>query len=120
MTNFFYYFAYGSNLLKDRIRVQIKGAEYECNGVLNDFKLSFVHNSERWRGALATIKESGGSEMLFQVWGCVWRVPHEFALELDKQEIGYHRLEAITAIEDNGYKGRVEVDIDAIKHLNSV
>ncbi|ETN72041.1 hypothetical protein NECAME_19044, partial [Necator americanus] len=26
------------------------------------------------------------------VQGCVWRVPEEFAEELDRQEAGYHRL----------------------------
>ncbi|KAK5982149.1 Cyclin N-terminal domain-containing protein [Trichostrongylus colubriformis] len=89
MTRFFYYFAYGSNLLKDRIRVQIKGAEYECNGVLKNFKLEFVASPySRWRGGIATIKETPGAE----VHGCVWRVPHEFAAELDLQESGYHRL----------------------------
>ncbi|VDL79600.1 unnamed protein product [Nippostrongylus brasiliensis] len=42
MTKHFYYFAYGSNLLKERIQVQVHG--------------------------------------------CVWRVPEEFASELDAQE----------------------------------
>ncbi|KAK6037986.1 AIG2-like family protein [Cooperia oncophora] len=163
MTRFFYYFAYGSNLLKDRIRVQIKGAEYECNGVLKNFKLNFVGSSySRWHGGIATITEKPGAE----VHGCVWRVPEEFAGELDLQESGYHRL--IVPVEcadaliecrtyqysntraslappsptlqnrdrggshrtfpariirlkempDNGYKGRVEVDVDVIRHLN--
>ncbi|PIO62510.1 hypothetical protein TELCIR_15930 [Teladorsagia circumcincta] len=102
------------------------------------------------------------------VHGCVWRVPDEFAGELDLQESGYHRLnvpvqcadkiiecrtyqysnstappappsphyktvivagaiehslpesyiKGLKEIPDNGYKGRVAVDIDVIKHLN--
>ncbi|VDM56717.1 unnamed protein product [Angiostrongylus costaricensis] len=93
MTRFFYYFAYGSNLLKERIRVQytyrqIKGAEFERSGVLKNYELDFVANSTRWHGGLATIKEKSGAE----VYGCVWRVPEEFADELDLQEKGYHRL----------------------------
>ncbi|VDK52637.1 unnamed protein product, partial [Cylicostephanus goldi] len=88
MTRFFYYFAYGSNLLKERIRVQIKGAEYECNGILKDYVVDFVSNGIRWHGALATIKYKQGSE----VHGCVWRVPEDFADELDLQEARYHRL----------------------------
>ncbi|EPB70909.1 hypothetical protein ANCCEY_09989 [Ancylostoma ceylanicum] len=143
---------------------QIKGAEYECNGVLRNYKLDFVATSKRWHGGLATIKEKCGSV----VHGCVWRVPEELAEELDRQEAGYHRLtvpiecsdcmiecrtyqysdkkarseppsphyktvilagavenslpssyiKGLAAFPDNGYKGRVEVDIEVIKHLN--
>ncbi|KJH45832.1 AIG2-like family protein [Dictyocaulus viviparus] len=164
MMNFFHYFAYGSNLLKERIQVQIKGAEYVNNGVLKDYELDFVAYSKRWHGGLATIKKMPGSE----VHGCVWYVPEEFAEELDRQETGYHRLtvsiqcdnglmecrtyqysdskalslapsphyktvivagavehslpssyiKTLVDMADNGYKGRVEVDIDVIKHLN--
>ncbi|WKX95590.1 hypothetical protein Q1695_012222 [Nippostrongylus brasiliensis] len=88
MTKHFYYFAYGSNLLKERIQVQIKGAEFECCGMLKHYVLDFVATSKRWHGGLATIKEKKGAE----VHGCVWRVPEEFASELDAQEAGYHRL----------------------------
>lgn len=132
--------------------------------MLKNYKLDFVASSKRWHGGLATIKEKHGAE----VHGCVWRVPEEFADELDKQEAGYHRLTVpiecsdglvecrtyqfsdtkassqppsphyrtvilagaiehslspayiknLAGIPDNGYKGRVEVDIDAIRHLN--
>uniref|UniRef100_A0A915EFB7 Protein arginine N-methyltransferase domain-containing protein n=1 Tax=Ditylenchus dipsaci TaxID=166011 RepID=A0A915EFB7_9BILA len=41
-SNFFYYFAFGSNLLKERINVQIKGAVFETVGVLKDFQLCFL------------------------------------------------------------------------------
>ncbi|KAK6041592.1 hypothetical protein COOONC_20902 [Cooperia oncophora] len=108
-----------------------------------------------------------------RVHGCVWRVPEEFAGELDLQESGYHRLivpvecadaliecrtyqysntraslappsphyktvivagaiehslpesyvkstamYSLKEMPDNGYKGRVEVDVDVIRHLN--
>lgn len=42
-------------------------------------------------GATASIEPKVGS----YVWGCVWRVPHSFAEELDLQESGYHRLTGI-------------------------
>ncbi|CAI5442274.1 unnamed protein product [Caenorhabditis angaria] len=88
METFFWYFAYGSNLLAERIHHRQKGAEYFCNGKLENFALRFVHNSSRWQGALATVIETPGND----VWGCVWKIPKEYSESLDKQESGYHRL----------------------------
>ncbi|CAB3405584.1 unnamed protein product [Caenorhabditis bovis] len=85
---FFYYFSFGSNLLGDRIRYMQKGAEYFCNGKLDGYRLDFVHDSQRWKGALATILQDPSQH----VWGCVWRIPNEFSDSLDEQEFGYHRL----------------------------
>lgn len=67
---------------------QQKGAEYECNGRLDNFRLEFANYSARWQGALATLVESPGKE----VWGCVWKMPNEYSDSLDEQEKGYHRL----------------------------
>ncbi|KAI1718380.1 AIG2-like family domain-containing protein [Ditylenchus destructor] len=89
LDNYFYYFAYGSNLLKERIHVQIKGAVFETIGKLNHYELVFFDTSLRWCGAIGSIEEKPGNEM----WGCVWKVPNEFAAELDLQEIFYHRLD---------------------------
>ncbi|CAI2343921.1 unnamed protein product [Caenorhabditis sp. 36 PRJEB53466] len=86
--SFFWYFAYGSNLLAERIRYRQKGAEYECNGKLDNFRLEFANYSRRWQGALATVIEEPGKE----VWGCVWKMPMEYSDSLDEQEGGYHRL----------------------------
>ncbi|EGT46118.1 hypothetical protein CAEBREN_30564 [Caenorhabditis brenneri] len=85
---FFYYFAFGSNLLGDRIRYKQKGAQYDCNGRLDNFRLEFANHSSRWQGALATVIEENGKE----VWGCVWKMPNEYSDSLDEQEKGYHRL----------------------------
>uniref|UniRef100_A0AC34FH12 Gamma-glutamylcyclotransferase n=1 Tax=Panagrolaimus sp. ES5 TaxID=591445 RepID=A0AC34FH12_9BILA len=148
--DFFYYFAYGSNLLKERIQVQIDGARYEVNGHLPDYELAFVD----------------------------FGVPNSFALELDAQEINYSRInvtvevpsqknedgtmrkivcrtyritdpnrktqqpsphykhvivsgaiehhlpeyyiEKLKQIQDNGFKGRVELDLEAIRELNEL
>uniref|UniRef100_A0AC34QP05 Gamma-glutamylcyclotransferase n=1 Tax=Panagrolaimus sp. JU765 TaxID=591449 RepID=A0AC34QP05_9BILA len=172
LDDFFWYFAFGSNLLKERIRVQIKGAQFEAVGHLRNFELAFFDYGDRWKGAPASIEQKNGSE----VWGCVWRVPNSFAKELDKQELGYHRLNVtveipsqldedgrirkvvcrtyqlsnpnralqkpsphykhvivsgaiehelpdhyineLKAIPDNGYKGRVALDLSVIHHLN--
>lgn len=86
---FFYYFAYGSNLLKERLDVQIKDAVFECVGCLSNYELCFYDHSSRWQGALASIEEQNGGE----VWGCIWRVSNSFARELDLQENVYKRLQ---------------------------
>lgn len=52
--DFFWYFAFGSNLLRERIQVQIDGARFEVNGHLPDYELRFVDFGMRWRGAPAT------------------------------------------------------------------
>ncbi|KAI6196734.1 hypothetical protein M3Y94_01144000 [Aphelenchoides besseyi] len=88
LTDFFFYFAFGSNLLTERIRVQIKGAQLEECGVLKNYTLKFFDYGSRWKGAVASIEEQEDQE----VHGCVWRVPNSFAAELDLQESGYHRL----------------------------
>uniref|UniRef100_A0A914D367 gamma-glutamylcyclotransferase n=1 Tax=Acrobeloides nanus TaxID=290746 RepID=A0A914D367_9BILA len=53
---FFYYFGYGSNLLKERIHVQIKEAVFESTGVLSCHELTFYDSSRRWFGAIASIE----------------------------------------------------------------
>ena len=168
----FLYFAYGSNLLEERIHVQVKGAVFLSIGLLPSYELCFFDQSRRWQGALASVEEKVGSH----VWGCVWQVPNSFAAELDMQEAGYHRLqvditlppsspsvlgqkvlrcrtyqysyqnralappsphykhvillgaiehqlpsdyvEQLREIPTNGYKGSVELNLNAIKHLN--
>lgn len=87
----FHYFAFGSNLCSERIHVQIKGSVFVGTGRLKDYTLCFFDYGSRWRGAAASIEVMEGGE----VWGCVWKVPHHFADELDLQEADYHRLEGI-------------------------
>ncbi|KAK0395576.1 hypothetical protein QR680_001340 [Steinernema hermaphroditum] len=96
--DFFHYFAFGSNLLDERIKVQIKGAEFESTGVLDGYRLEFFDEGKRWRGAVASITADPNSH----VWGCVWRVPNSFAAELDKQESGYHRLNVTVKMSSSG------------------
>nr|CAD2181521.1 unnamed protein product [Meloidogyne enterolobii] len=86
---YFFYFSYGSNLLKERIHVGVPGADFISVGVLNNFDLFFFDDSKRWKGALASIEPKDGS----RVFGCIWRVPYSLLNALDRQEIGYHRLE---------------------------
>ncbi|EFO19947.1 hypothetical protein LOAG_08543 [Loa loa] len=88
-TDNFYYFAYGSNLLDERIHLQIKCAKYVSTGLLSNYRLEFYDHGLKWMGAIASVELSKGDE----VWGCVWHIPWSFSDELDMQENGYHRLD---------------------------
>ncbi|CAJ0585474.1 unnamed protein product, partial [Mesorhabditis spiculigera] len=160
---FFYYFAFGSNLLQERIRIMNKGAVFHHIGLLEGYRLTFVEYGKRWKGGVASVIQSAEDH----VWGCVWKVPEEFSTTLDIQEAGYHRLEVpvlsdgetitcrtyqysgdhehfhapsphyktvivtgakehslpsdylkkLETMPDNGFVGRVDVEVEAIKHM---
>lgn len=78
----FHYFGYGSNLLKQRIRLSNKSAEFVSAGLLKDHRLGFVAHSSRWNGGVATIYPAGGTD----VWGAVWTLKKEDQQSLDDQE----------------------------------
>ncbi|XP_003406972.1 gamma-glutamylcyclotransferase [Loxodonta africana] len=82
----FLYFAYGSNLLTERIHLQNPSATFCCVARLQDFKLDFGNpqgkQSPTWHGGIATIFQSPGDE----VWGVIWKVNKSNLSSLDKQE----------------------------------
>nr|XP_021503746.1 gamma-glutamylcyclotransferase isoform X1 [Meriones unguiculatus] len=95
----FLYFAYGSNLLTERIHLRNPSAVFCCVArlqvsarcardwrVSQDFKLDFGNfqgkTSERWHGGIATIFQSPGDE----VWGVVWKMNKSNISSLDEQE----------------------------------
>jgi gamma-glutamylcyclotransferase len=89
MSSFFYYFAFGSNLLTKRIHVQNKSAVRVSNGILKNFKLEFGDFdldkrifSPIWQGSPATIIQEQDSH----VCGVVWKINNEDLKSLDKQE----------------------------------
>ncbi|CAG0878929.1 unnamed protein product [Darwinula stevensoni] len=82
MTKTFSYFAYGSNLLTDRIKLNNPSAKLKTIGRVSDYALAFDYYSRRWQGAAATIVPSEGSE----VWGVVWELSEHDKRTLDKQE----------------------------------
>ncbi|XP_071784751.1 uncharacterized protein [Asterias amurensis] len=100
----FLYFAYGSNLLRERLLKANPSAKFVAVAKLMNYKLQFCgrHNwtlsSSRWKGGVGNIAESAGD----CVWGVVWKL-HESDLEsLDDQE-GVHldiyrRLESLKVI----------------------
>ncbi|XP_056596814.1 gamma-glutamylcyclotransferase a [Triplophysa dalaica] len=85
-TGFFMYYAYGSNLLKERLQLNNPSAVFHCIGKIKDYRLNFGLWGDTtnctWHGGVATIEESDGEE----VWGVVWRLDNENLSTLDKQE----------------------------------
>jgi len=86
MFGVFHYFGYGSNLLHQRILLQNPTAQFVSIGKVDNFKLDFDYESERWKGAAATIKECPGK----CVWGVVWRMNVSDRDNIDDQE-GVHK-----------------------------
>ncbi|XP_068590655.1 gamma-glutamylcyclotransferase isoform X1 [Cebidichthys violaceus] len=82
----FLYFAYGSNLLKERLQLKNPSAKVHCVASLKDYRLVFGNYkglaSDRWHGGVATIEHSPGDE----VWGVVWRMSMSDLESLDGQE----------------------------------
>ncbi|KAL6262422.1 hypothetical protein P5V15_007508 [Pogonomyrmex californicus] len=82
MSNTFLYFAYGSNLLAKRIRLNNPTAIVKDIGYIKNFRLDFQRYSQRWRGTSATIVETENSV----VWGVVWEINKCNLSTLDCQE----------------------------------
>ncbi|OPJ82077.1 gamma-glutamylcyclotransferase [Patagioenas fasciata monilis] len=82
----FLYYAYGSNLLRERLLLSSPSAALCAVARLQDFKLEFGHHQGRtssvWHGGTATIVQSPGDE----VWGIVWKMNTSNLSSLDKQE----------------------------------
>lgn len=82
----FLYFAYGSNLLKERIQLTNPSAVIHGAAKLLDYKLVFGNfkglASDRWHGGVATVETCLGEE----VWGVVWRLNISDLASLDSQE----------------------------------
>lgn len=66
----FLYFAFGSNLLEERLHLSCPSAARLSAARLPGYALTFNYNSLRWRGHAATIKE----EQQGATWGCIWSI----------------------------------------------
>ncbi|KAK5925922.1 gamma-glutamylcyclotransferase-like [Pseudochaenichthys georgianus] len=89
-TGRFMYFAFGSNLLKERLQLANPTAIFCTTGRLKDYKLNFGYMYEKyvdnsWHGGVATIEPCRGAE----VWGVIWTLSNKNLPSLDKQE-GVH------------------------------
>ncbi|XP_002737048.1 gamma-glutamylcyclotransferase-like [Saccoglossus kowalevskii] len=92
MSSTFRYFAYGSNLLKERIHINNPSAEFIGVALLKNYKLAFGNckrvlqhhksNSHWGDGGVATILKSEGDN----VWGSVWKINMDHMAALDSQE----------------------------------
>lgn len=82
----FYYFAYGSNMLKQRIVLNNPSAKYVGIGKLSDYVLKFCCCNEKsvWgaNSGTATIIPQTGEH----VYGAVWTLDNCDLASLDKQE----------------------------------
>ncbi|KAM9387477.1 gamma-glutamylcyclotransferase [Phaethornis superciliosus] len=85
-SSWFLYYAYGSNLLRERLLLSNPSAVLCALARLQDFKLEFGHHQGKknsvWHGGTATIAQSPGDE----VWGIVWKMSTSNLSSLDKQE----------------------------------
>merc|ERR1719228_2719331 len=78
----FLYFAYGSNMLTERIKINNPSARFQGLAKLKGHKLDFNHLSKKWGGAVVTIEE----EHTREIWGVLWQLSKTDLPRLDKQE----------------------------------
>uniref|UniRef100_A0A3B5AHC8 Gamma-glutamylcyclotransferase-like n=2 Tax=Stegastes partitus TaxID=144197 RepID=A0A3B5AHC8_9TELE len=85
-TGRFMYFAFGSNLLRERLQLANPSAVFRTTGRLKDYMLNFglweKHVDNAWHGGVATIEFCPGAE----VWGVIWTLSNENLTSLDNQE----------------------------------
>lgn len=82
MSDPFYYFAYGSNLLLAEIRRSCPSAARKCVVKLPDYVLTFPRKSINRKCGVASIEPRQGSE----VWGGVYEIPGSERQELEARE----------------------------------
>ncbi|XP_049606836.1 gamma-glutamylcyclotransferase [Syngnathus scovelli] len=101
----FAYFAFGSNMLKERLCLENPSATFLDIGRLKDYRLDFGLWAESvassWHGGVATIRQSPGSE----VWGVIWTIRRDQLDNLDYQE-GIHE----------GLYSPLEVTVESSNH----
>eukprot|EP00105_Crassostrea_gigas_P010485 XP_011425776.1 PREDICTED: gamma-glutamylcyclotransferase [Crassostrea gigas] len=98
---YFMYFAYGSNLLRQRLTLQNPSAQFQAIGKLQNYRLNFKSPSDpsrsRWRGGAATIEPHSGGV----VWGVVWKLNETDKESLDRQESVYDPIFVDVITPDN-------------------
>ena len=102
MDSAYYYFSFGSNMLKERIQINDPNAKpyaaakldvslkvikicihaffNKMSSSFKGYRLDFNYRSLRWQGAVATIVQSPGSHL----WGVVWIKDNDTIAALDQ------------------------------------
>jgi len=92
-----YYFAYASNLSKQRMQGLCPDSIPKFVATLPNYQVIFCGWSREWRGGKATIKSFRGEK----VRGAIYEVGDACLRKLDKSEAGYERLPVTVYDEDN-------------------
>ncbi|MCY4642760.1 MAG: gamma-glutamylcyclotransferase [Gammaproteobacteria bacterium] len=81
------YFAYGSNLLTNRLVDRCPSAQYYASACVDDFALEFSKNSKKDGSGKATFIPSHGQRL----YGAVFEMETSELEQLDRVESGYYR-----------------------------
>ncbi|KAJ2948137.1 hypothetical protein O0L34_g9937 [Tuta absoluta] len=97
--DYFYYFAYGSNLLPSRMHINVPSAINCSTARLDGWRLDFqsLPKLQRWNGAVATIVKDESAT----VFGNLWRISNEESDNLDRQEgvpLNYYKREQVNFV----------------------
>ncbi|OGO07181.1 MAG: hypothetical protein A2Y92_03565 [Chloroflexi bacterium RBG_13_57_8] len=92
-----YYFAYASNLSKQKMKSLCPDSLPKFVATLPNYKLVFTGWSRTYRGGLATIKSFRGEK----VRGAIYEVGEGCLRHLDRWETGYTRFNVTVFDEDN-------------------
>jgi len=107
------YFAFGSNLLKERITINNPSAEFVDIAKLEGYRLEFNYYSQRWRGAAATVNPleecHGPRQPLDHVWGVLWQLHARDIPHLDDVQARTYRL--IRPLEEDRRPSKVYRDV---------
>lgn len=96
-----YYFAYGSNLLTDKLRLNAPSAEPLSRGFLPDYDLVFVGTNQDASGRLTLVPAQGKV-----VSGVIYAINHAERLSLDTEQgrKGYVSFDVVVNSEGNDYQ----------------
>src|SRR6266540_5292830 len=103
------YFAYGSNMDPEQMRVRAPGAVGLGAGLLSGWRLTFTRDSPGWGGGVGHIEPSPGDE----VWGVLWEVGDDHLASLDEYEgvaVGMYERSSVPVSFDGG-------DVDAVVYM---
>ena len=79
----FFYFAFGSNLSHDRMRLHCPSARFIAPARLANHRLAFTLESRNtWHGGVADVLPNKGDE----VWGALWLIDDDHSQALDEYE----------------------------------